>query len=127
MTTILIVEDQQRIRQLLIATLTPKYRVMETTDSIQAIEMARLHPPDLILLDLILKGYRDGLQVCRTLRGEADRVLAQVPIVILTGEAGEADIKSTLAEGANSFVSKPYSPTALLSLVETLLTRGVIY
>jgi two-component system alkaline phosphatase synthesis response regulator PhoP len=126
MATILIVEDEQPIRQLLIISLTPEHRVVQATDVPEAIELARLTHPDLVLLDLNLKGGWDGLEVCRTLRSEPDPVLAQVPIVVLTANTGRADIKAALNAGVNSFVGKPYEPSSLLALIDTLLTRRAI-
>jgi CheY-like chemotaxis protein len=123
MATILIVEDQQSVRQLLRVILTPEYRIVETTEATQAIELARFYQPDLILLDLNLQGHRDGLRVCRALRNDADLMLAQVPIVVLTGDTEEANSKAAVTAGANSYLRKPYSPFALLSLVSTLLVR----
>jgi len=60
-----------------------------------------------------LQGYHDGLEVCQTLRNEADPILAEVPIVMLTGATTEADIKAALKAGANSYMGKPYNPKSL--------------
>jgi two-component system, OmpR family, response regulator BaeR len=62
-------------------------------------------------------------EVCRTLRDEADPILAGVPIVMLTGQAGREDIATVLAAGADSYVREPYSPLTILRVVKTLLTR----
>jgi len=127
MTTILTVEDDERFRRLLLAVLTPEYEVIQAVNATEAIELARLNQPDLVLLDFNLKGDLDGVDVCQTLRSEADPALAQVPIVMLTGRTGQADIRAALEAGANSYIGKPYSPTALLSLVDTLLAREGVY
>lgn len=121
MATILIVEDEQPIRELLRVLLMPEHQVVQAADPAQAIEQARLTRPDLVLLDLNLQGHQDGLRVCQTLRSDSDPILAQVPIVMLTGLTTEADIKAALAVGATSFIGKPYSPGALLTLIAALL------
>lgn len=121
MATILIVEDQQLVRELLEATLSLDHQVIPAANAAQAIEYALRLRPDLILLDLNLQGHHDGLEVCRTLRSEADPTLAQMPIVILTGQATSADIAAALAAGADGYVRKPYSPNDLLTLVTTHL------
>jgi DNA-binding response OmpR family regulator len=123
MATILMVEDEQPIRELLGVLLTPEHQVVQAADPAQAIEQARLTRPDLVLLDLNLQGHQDGLEVCQILRSDSDPILAQVPIVMLTGLTTEADIRAALAAGANSYIGKPYSPRALLTLIAALLAR----
>jgi DNA-binding response OmpR family regulator len=123
MATILIVEDEEPIRELLETILSLDHQVVQATNATQAIELARLTRPDLVLLDLNLKGHHDGLKVCRTLRSEPDPILAQVPIVMLTGQTQEADIRAALKAGADGYVRKPYSPTALLAVITTHLSR----
>ena len=126
MATILIVEDQQQVRKVLEVTLSLDHQVLQASDAAQAIELARLTRPDLVLLDLNLQGHHDGLEVCRTLRSEADPILAQVPIVMLTGQATKADIAAALAAGADGYVRKPYSPNDLLAVVTAhLASRDV--
>jgi DNA-binding response OmpR family regulator len=126
MATILIVEDEQPIRELLVVLLTPEHQLVQAVDAAQAIELARLNRPDLVLLDLHLRGHQDGLEVCRILRSESDPILAKVPIVMLTGQTTEADIRAALAVGANSYIGKPYSPRALLTLISALLAKGTV-
>ena len=123
MATILIVEDEESVRELLVTILSLDHQVVQATNATQAIELARLTRPDLVLLDLNLKGHQDGLEVCRTLRSEPDLILAQVPIVMLTGQTQEADIRAALKAGADGYVRKPYSPTALLAVITTHLSR----
>jgi len=126
MATILIVEDEQPIRELLKITLMLEHQVVQAANAAQAIELAQRLRPDLVLLDLDLEGDQDGLEVCRTLRREPDPILAQVPIVMLTGQTTQADIRAALKAGANSYMSKPYSPKSLLGVVDALLgKRGV--
>lgn len=124
MAIILIVEDEQLVRQLMTVILTPEHQVVQAADTTQAIETARLIQPNLVLLDLNLQGHHDGLDVCRALRNDADPLLAQVPILMLTGQTAEADVRAALAAGATGYVGKPYSPAALLELVDTLLAKG---
>jgi CheY-like chemotaxis protein len=124
MTIILTVEDEGPVQELLKVILAPQHQIMQAANATQAIELARLIQPDLILLDLNLQGHHDGLDVCRALRSEPDPALARVPIIMLTGQAGQADIAAALAAGADGYVRKPYSPRALLALVDTYLAKG---
>jgi DNA-binding response OmpR family regulator len=123
MVTILIVEDEGSVQELLKLTLTPQYQVVPAGDPAQAVELVRLIKPDLILLDLNLRGHHDGLQVCRAIRQDLDPALSKVPIVMLTGQSGEADIAAALAAGADGYVHKPYSPKALKALIVAYLTE----
>ena len=100
-----------------------RYQEIIKVDTAQAIELARLTQPDPVLLDLNLQGHQDGLEVCQTLRSESDPFLAQVPIVMLTGQTTQADIKAALKAGANSSMGKPYNPKSLLAVVGALLAR----
>ena len=123
MATILIVEDNPEIWELLEITLSLDHQVLQAANATEAIELARHLRPNLILLDLNLRGYHDGLEVCQTLRSEADPILAQIPIVMLTGQTTQADIKAALKAGANSYMGKPYNPKSLLAVVNALLVR----
>ena len=100
-----------------------EHQVVQAANAAQAIELARHLRPDLVLLDLDLEGDQDGLEVCRTLRREPDPILAQVPIVMLTGATTREDIRAALKAGANSYMGKPYSPKSLLAVVNALLGK----
>ena len=80
--------------------------------------VARQEKPDLIVLDLMLPGM-DGLDVCRTIRRESD-----VPIIMLTARAEEADQLIGLELGADDYITKPFSPRALVARVRALLRRA---
>jgi DNA-binding response OmpR family regulator len=124
MATILIVEDDRWIRQILEVTLSSEdHLVLQTSSAAQAIEVAHLIRLDLILLDLNLQGHRDGLEVCRALRSEPDPALARIPIVMLTGQTTNEDIRAALKAGADSYMGKPYKPTSLLAVVNALLGK----
>jgi DNA-binding response OmpR family regulator len=123
MATILTVDDDPEVRKLLKIVLSLDHQVVPAANATEAIELARRLRPDLVLLDLDLGKHHDGLEVCRTLRNEADPTLAQVPIVMLTGQTTKADIQAALKAGANSYMGKPYSPKSLLAVVSALLAK----
>ena len=83
------------------------FRVLSAHDGQEALHRARQRRPDLIVLDLHLP-VLDGLDVCRTLRRESD-----VPIVMLTARADEADRLIGLELGADDYITKPFSPREL--------------
>jgi len=119
MTRILIVDDDRKIVDLVRAYLEKDgYRVLAAYDGLQALELARQKRPDLIILDLMLPGM-DGLDVCRILRGEGNKV----PIIMLTAKTTEADKLIGLDLGADDYVTKPFSPRELLARVRAVLRR----
>jgi DNA-binding response OmpR family regulator len=119
--TILVVEDEATLRESLRYTLTRQgYHVLTAADGLSALESARAHRPDLVILDLILPGM-DGLEVCRLLRRESS-----VPILILTARDEEVDRVIGLEMGADDYVTKPFSMRELVARVKALLRRAAM-
>ena len=119
MTTILVVDDEPSIVDLVRFTLEDgDVRVVEASDGAEALVLARRIKPDLILLDVQMPRL-DGLEVCRQLRREP--AFARAPIVLLTAAGQEADRARGLGAGADEYLTKPFSPLALLALVEALV------
>jgi len=118
-TKLLIVEDDQTLRETLVYNLKGEgYEIIEADDGITALNLAREHQPDLILLDIALPGL-DGLTVCRTLRREMN-----VIIVLLTARGGEMDRIIGLDIGADDYITKPFSLGELLARLRAVLRRG---
>ena len=119
MTTILIVDDEPPILDLVRFTLEDAdVRVVEASDGVEALALARRVRPDLILLDVHMPRL-DGLEACRQIRREPD--LARTPIIMLTAAGQEADRARGREAGADEYLTKPFSPLALLALVEALV------
>ncbi|HEV8226738.1 MAG TPA: response regulator [Methylomirabilota bacterium] len=119
MTTILIVDDEPAILDLVRFTLEDaEVRVVEASDGVEALALARRVRPDLILLDVHMPRL-DGLEACRQIR--RDPALARTPIVMLTAAGQEADRARGREAGADEYLTKPFSPLALLALVEALV------
>ena len=117
--TILVVDDEPKIVQLARDYLEKSgFKVLTSGDGQQALTIARQERPDLIVLDLMLPGM-DGLDVCRTIRRESD-----VPIIMLTARAEETDQLIGLELGADDYITKPFSPRALVARVRALLRRA---
>ena len=115
---ILVVDDDAKTVELVKLYLNRDgYKVLTAYDGIEALRLARESRPDLIVLDLMLPGL-DGLQVCRTLRGESD-----VPIIMLTARTAEQDRLIGLDLGADDYVTKPFSPKELAARVRAVLRR----
>jgi CheY-like chemotaxis protein len=97
------------------------FAVVTAGDGFAAIEMARLHNPDLILMDLSLPGL-DGWEATTRLR--ADPVTAHLTIVALSAHALAADWERARLAGCDGFIAKPYDITALADAVGHIVTRG---
>lgn len=118
---ILVVEDDDDILQLLKYNLAKEgYRVTGAASGEEALRVLKTSVPDLVLLDLMLPGV-DGLEVCRTLKREAQT--SQIPIIMLTAKGEEADIVTGLELGADDYITKPFSPRVVLARVRTVLRR----
>jgi DNA-binding response OmpR family regulator len=116
---ILVVDDDKKTTELVKLYLEKDgYRVLAAYDGLQALELARQKQPDLMVLDLMLPGL-DGLDVCRVLRGEGNKV----PIIMLTAKTTETDKLVGLDLGADDYVTKPFSPRELLARVRAVLRR----
>ncbi len=94
------------------------YTVLVARNGREALELAREHVPDLILLDVMMPEL-DGFSVCQALRGEAR--FARTPIVMLTAKGRDADRVKGKALGASDYVIKPFSTRELLARVRKLL------
>ena len=116
---ILVVDDNQKIVDIVRAYLEKDgYVVLAAYDGLQALELARHRSPTLIILDLLLPEM-DGLDVCRVLRAEGNKV----PIIMLTAKTTEADKLIGLDLGADDYVTKPFSPRELVARVRAVLRR----
>ena len=119
MSTILVVEDEQSLREPLEYLLRREgYEVVGVDNGTDAVAMAQANEPDLILLDLMLPGL-SGNEVCRSIRAES-----QVPIIMLTAKDTEIDKVVGLEIGADDYVTKPYSTRELLARMKAVLRRG---
>jgi two-component system, OmpR family, response regulator MtrA len=122
MATILVADDQVDIRGLLEVTLTRRgHDVLLADSGTAALELAERRPIDLAILDVNMPGL-EGTQVARALR--ARPATANIPILLLTALAGEADTLAGFAAGADDYVTKPFNPRELAARVQALLARG---
>jgi len=119
MKKLLIADDQAGIRSLVRMTLeSERYEILEAPDGNQALALAREHHPDIMLLDVMMPG-QSGIEVCRALK--ADPATASIHIVLLTAKAQDLDYAEGKAAGADEYFTKPFSPVALLELVDQLM------
>lgn len=119
---LLIVEDQPDLRKLLRVTMSLEdLEIHEAEDGHAALKLAAALQPDVMLLDVMMPGGLDGLQVCQRIK--ADPVLKKIRIVMLTARAQSADVEAAYAAGADGYLSKPFSPLELIDKVGGLLPK----
>lgn len=115
---ILVVDDEPDMRNYLVAALEKKYRVIQAQDGEQALNTAQKHKPDFILLDLMLPKI-DGLQVCRTLK--QDNETKHIKIMLLTARIDEEAKINALKNGADDFLTKPFSKMEVQTRLRNML------
>lgn len=119
MKRILIVEDVEMNRDLLIQILEEEYELLEATDGKQGLEKARAEKPDLILMDMLLPEM-NGMEVASAIR-QSDGI-SDVPIIAVTAQAMSGDREQALQAGCNDYVSKPIDEDILLEKIQKYIT-----
>lgn len=117
---VLVVDDCPMNTLIVQELLEDDFAVQIVGTGVDALRHARNVPPDLVLLDVMLPDM-SGYDVCAALR--ATPRLGQVPIVMLSGCSDPAEIARGLAAGATAYLTKPFRPKQLTSLVGELLTK----
>ena len=116
---ILVVEDNEDNRRIVRDLFTSAgYELLEAVSGEDGVTLARRERPDLILMDIQLPGF-DGYEATRRIKAEPG--LAGVPIIVVTSYALSGDDVKAMAAGADGYVSKPFSPRALLAKVREFL------
>jgi DNA-binding response OmpR family regulator len=119
---ILVVEDEQRMAELLRRTLQEDgHQVILAADGKEGFEIARSSPFDVIILDVMLPGM-DGVTVARQLRERRN----QTPLLLLTARDAPSDVIRGLDCGADDYLTKPFSIEILLARVRAISRRGAV-
>jgi len=119
MATILLVEDEARLAQMIIQELEKRgYQALHAADGLAALRLCEQHQPDLILLDWMIPAL-DGLEVLRRLRQ-----VSPTPVLMLTARSEPADRALGLELGADDYVTKPFNMRELMARVRALLRRA---
>jgi CheY-like chemotaxis protein len=115
---VLVVDDEPHIRRTLSYLLTKSGYTVETAqDGVEAIEKARTLTPTLIFMDIMMP-KKDGYEVCQWLK--SDESLKDIYVVLLTAKGQSIDSDYGLRQGANEFLTKPYSPLDILSCAKRI-------
>jgi CheY-like chemotaxis protein len=113
---ILVVDDNAEVRNLLRLTLSfGDYSVREASNGVDALNLIREWRPDIVLLDIMMPGEKDGLQVCREVK--QDEEIKDTFIAMLTARGQKQDMQEGNNAGADAYLIKPFSPTELNKMV----------
>lgn len=122
MKKILIAEDRMEVRDLVRVTLrVGNYEILQAENGEDAVNMAREHRPDLILMDVMMPGSFDGIEATRRIKADPEMKLSRV--VMLTAKGQDADREEGFRAGADSYFTKPFSPLELIKKVEEILEQ----
>lgn len=115
MPKILIVDDHPDIRRLLSITLGKAYEIIEAENGTTALEMVRRQKPRLVLLDIMMPGEMDGLQVLDAIK--ADPALKDTLVAMVTARGQAADEEIGKKRGADAYFTKPFSPLKVVNWI----------
>ena len=119
---VLVADDEEDIRALVAFRLKRAgYEVITAADGEEALDLATTRLPDLAVLDMMMP-KATGLEVTRSMREQA--TTKDIPVILLTARAQEADVSRGFEAGADDYVKKPFSPQDLQTRVQALLERA---
>jgi len=118
---VLVVDDDENIRLLVHNILGKENIVLEAKDGEAAVQMARSHNPDFILMDIMMPNM-DGYTACYVIK--KDPVTGAIPVVMLTALGQELNVKLGQEMGADGYITKPFSVEILLDTVNSFLTES---
>ena len=120
--TVMVVDDQEDIREFVRDILAPHYRVIEATDGLDALEILKYQRPDLIISDIIMPKL-NGLGLLKELRGNDFTSL--IPVIFLSSKSEVEDRISGFETGVDAYIAKPFTPRHLTSQVARILKTRV--
>ena len=120
MKKILIVDDQEEVRDLVEITLRSEdFQIFQAENGNDAIKVAKVEKPDLIIMDIMMPGGMDGIETTRILKNDPNTKGCRV--VMLTAMGQEADKETGFDAGADDYFVKPFSPLELINKVEEII------
>lgn len=119
--TILLIDDEPEILELLERSLVEDFQVLKATNGIDGLELVRKEMPDLVVCDIMMPKL-DGMEFLRLMRG--DKMLAHIPVIMLTAKMGEEDQIKAFDSGADAYLTKPVSLKYLRNRIDHLLARA---
>jgi CheY-like chemotaxis protein len=121
--TILVVDDNEDVARITASFLTAKgYVAVTAADGARALELVAEHPPDCVLLDIMMP-HMSGLQVLNRLK--RDPATSSIPVILVTAKGRDEDVLSGYKEGADYYITKPFSAQQLIYGVRLVLGLNV--
>lgn len=117
---LLVVDDDSDVLDFLMELTEGKVSVSYASDGAKALELAKLHKPDLILLDIMMPEM-DGFETCRRLKSDPD--IQHIPVVFLTAKNDEKTMAEGLELGAIDYITKPFDPDIVVTKIENFLKQ----
>jgi len=117
-TTILVVDDEESVRRVVVRMLGDEYVVLEATNGWEAVDIAHRHQPDIILMDIMMPKM-DGYIACSKIK--TDQATKHIPIVMLTAVGQELNKKLARTMGAEGYITKPFTQQDLLDAIYRLV------
>lgn len=114
---VMVVDDDENLVELVRVSLDGVCEVVSAGDGMSAIEKLVKYQPDILILDIMLPKM-NGLQLCQSLR--SNRAFSKIPILVCSAKSADRDINMAKRLGANDFLAKPFSPSALLNVMSEL-------
>lgn len=121
MHTVLVVDDQVDIRRMIMIALSGDFDLLEAEDGLTALQMVRQHRPDVVLLDVMMPGEMDGLQVLQAIRSDPEVKATRVIMVSAKGQVSDSELGMQL--GANAYFVKPFSPLQLFDAINEQIAQ----
>jgi CheY-like chemotaxis protein len=118
---VLVVDDQADIRRMIMITLSGDFDLLEAGDGLTALHMVRQHRPDVVLLDVMMPGEMDGLQVLAAIR--KDLQLKDTRVIMVSAKGQLSDSELGMQMGANAYFVKPFSPLQLLKAIHEQIVQ----
>lgn len=116
---VLLVEDDRRVRRATALALQDEgYEIVEAADAESGLRLLAERSPDLVVLDVMLPGGKDGYEACREIRKVSD-----VPVLFLTARTDTVDVVVGLESGGDDYMTKPFAAKELIARVRALLRR----
>jgi CheY-like chemotaxis protein len=121
---VLLVEDDLMNQVTIRRFIEKKYRVIITASSDEAMEIVKKEKIDIILMDISIKGSRNGLELTKELK--ASREFSHIPVIAVTAHAFEEDKQNALEAGCDSYLAKPFSLNQLLNKIDKLVQSSYL-
>jgi DNA-binding response OmpR family regulator len=121
---VLVVDDNPHIRKLLAVTLNREFSVMECADAVDAMDIILRHQPQVVLLDIMMPGGVDGIQLLDAIR--CSPVTRGVSIGMVTAKGQLNDEREALLKGADAYFVKPFSPQEVHDWVRLRIAMAAI-